>query len=167
VKGDISGKVSLLGIGLVDVVVPVDFDISVSASAFKPAATAPTHVTLSYPPMNYGDHISVGSGDLVLPDVKVTETAGTLQVGNVTVKVLGIPITVPTADLLAMVTPVINNLMTPTGALSTRILPLVQPVADKINDILVELNESLGMNLGGADVYGLKESTCGSPQLRG
>jgi hypothetical protein len=81
--------------------------------------------------------------------------------------VLGIPITVPTASLLAMVTPVIDNLMTPTGALSTRLLPLVQPVADKVNDILVELNESLGMNLGGADVYGLKESTCGSPQLRG
>lgn len=167
VKGDISGKVNLLGIGLVDVVVPVDFGITIGASAFKPAATAPTHVTLSYPPLGYGDHVSVGSGDLVLPDVTITETPGTLRVGDVTAKVLGVPTTVPTADLLALVTPVINNLLTPTGALSTRILPLVQPVADKVNDILVQLNASLGMNLGGADVYGLEESTCGSPQLRG
>ncbi len=124
-------------------------------------------MTLSYPPLSYGDHVSVGSGDIVLPDVTVTQTNGTLQVGNVVVKVLGIPTTVPTASLLALVTPVIDELVTPAGALSTRILPLVQPVADKVNDILVQLNEALGMNLGGADVYGLEESTCGAPKLGG
>ena len=167
VKGTIAGNVSLVGIGLVAVVVPVDFDITVGASFFKPAATVPEHVTLSYPPLNWGDHVSVGSGDLVLPDVNVTQTAGTLQVGNVTVSVLGLPVTVPTATLLGMVTPVIENLVSPTGALYARVVPLVQPVASKVNQILLKLNEALGMNLGGADVYGLEESICGAPKLAG
>ncbi|HEY0701106.1 MAG TPA: hypothetical protein VGD43_25250, partial [Micromonospora sp.] len=167
VKGDIAGKVSLLGIGLVDVIVPVDFDITVGASAFKPAATSPEHVQLSYPPLEYGDYVSVGSGDIVLPDATVTMTEGTLAVGNVTVKVLGVPVTVPTADLLGVVNPVIAGLLSPTGALTTRLLPLVQPLVDKVNDILVQVNEALGLNLGGADVYAMKAPTCNAPKLQG
>ena len=167
IGGEIAAKVNVLGIGLVDVIVPVDFDITVGASAFKPAATEPQHVTLSYPPLNYGDHVSVGSGDVVLPDVSVSMTDGTLRVGNVTVKVLGIPVTIPTRDLLGAVNPVIAELLSPTGALFTRLVPLIQPLADKINDILVDLNSALGLNLGGADVYAIRQATCDEPRLRG
>jgi hypothetical protein len=109
----------------------------------------------------------VGSGDLVLPNVTITQKAGTLVVGPVTVNVLGIPISVDTGTLLGLVNPVIAGLMAPGGALVTRIVPIVQPLVDKVNGILLQLNTALGLNLGGADVYPLRYPTCTSPSLYG
>ena len=163
VKGSISATV--LGVAGVDI--PVQWDISVAATANKPAETTPAHGQISIPPSTYDDHYPVGSGDLVLPNVSVTMKAGTLIISPVTVSVLGIPITVNASDLLGLVTPVIDGLLSPTGALVTRIVPIVQPVVDKVNGILVQLNNALGMNLGGADVYPLPYPSCNSPSLYG
>jgi uncharacterized membrane protein len=163
VKGDISATV----LGLANTQIPVQFGVTVSSSTFKPAGTAPVHGQLSIPPQTYADHVEVGPGDLILPSVSFTVTPGTLVVGPLTVSILGIPIVVPTADLLALVNPVITALLSPTGALVDRIEPLVTPIVNKINGILVQLNEALGMNLGGADVYGLPTPLCGEPRLSG
>lgn len=163
VKGSISATV----LGLANTDIPVQFNISVAATANQPASTNPTHGQLSIPPKTYADFFSVGSGDHVLPNVSVTMAPGTLVVGPLTVSVLGIPVTVPTQDLLALVNPVISDLFTPTGALVTRIVPIVQPLVDKVNGILMQLNTALGMNLGGADVYPLPVPQCNQPSLHG
>lgn len=172
VGGEITGTVDLGLLGVVDVKVPVTFGVTVSASAFEPAATEPEHVQLSYPPLNYGDYVSVGSGDVVLPDASVTLAPGTLDIEPVSVEVenaLGVKVTVqvPQALLDGVVNPVIANLLAPTGALVDRFVPIVQPLVDKINDILVQLNAALGMNLGGADVYAMEAPTCNAPKLAG
>jgi hypothetical protein len=88
-------------------------------------------------------------------------------VGPVTVNVLGLPVLVPTGDLLALVNPVIDNLLSPTGALTDKIAPIVDPLIDKVNAILVQLNEALGINLAGADAYAAEYAMCNSPRLRG
>jgi hypothetical protein len=163
VKGSISATV----LGLANVDIPVQFGVTVSSSTFKPAATAPVHGQLSIPPQTYADHVEVGPGDLILPHVTFSVTPSTLQVGPVTVNILGIPVVVPTGDLLSAVNPVIAALLSPTGALVGRIEPLVTPIVDKVNGILKQLNEALGMNLGGADVYGLPRPICDSPRLVG
>jgi hypothetical protein len=85
----------------------------------------------------------------------------------VTVTVLALPVQVSLSLLTDAVTPVIDSLMTPTGALVTRLVPIIQPVVDKVNGILVQLNAALGMNLGGADVYGLEAPACNTPALHG
>lgn len=163
IKGAIDVSVSILGLGLRVVSVPVSFDVSVAATANNPAETTPVHGQLVIPPATYADPYQVGSGDLVLPNVSVTRISGSLVVEPVSV--LGIPLDV--SLLTGLVTPIIDGLLTPTGAVANRIVPLVQPVVNKVNDILVQLNTALGMNLGGADVYGLPEPTCNRPELHG
>jgi hypothetical protein len=163
VKGSISATV----LGITGVDIPVQFGINVAAYTYEPASTTPAHRQLSIPPQSYDDAVSVGSGDLVLPNVGISVAPGTLTVGPVTVNVLGLPVVVPTEDLLALVNPVIDGLMSPTGALVERIVPIVQPVVAKVNGILVQLSEALGMNLAGADAYALRYAMCESPRLRG
>jgi bacterioferritin (cytochrome b1) len=43
----------------------------------------------------------------------------------------------------------------------------VDPLIDKVNAILVQLNEALGINLAGADAYAAEYAMCNSPRLRG
>lgn len=168
VSGEIAGVIDLGILGKVGVEVPVSFGITVGASASRPAASQPTRVELSYPPLTYGEQVPVPADDFVLPDVSITMTEGTLDIANPLIVKAGlVEVPVSLALLRGVVDPVLNSLLSPTGALVTKIEPLVQPVIDKVNDILVQLNKALGMNLSGADVYGLEESTCGSPRLRG
>jgi hypothetical protein len=51
--------------------------------------------------------------------------------------------------------------------LTSRVNPLVGPLIDKLNGILTALDTGLGVNLAGADLYGLPYPNCQTPVLRG
>jgi uncharacterized membrane protein len=158
-KGDV--KTTVLGIPLVSV--PVSFKIAVNASASQNATPAgsPAHGQIAIPPKTYDDHTEVGAGALQMPQTTVT-IDGAITVGPVTL--LGAP--VPTATLLNAVTPIITPLVT--GLAGTgRIGSVVNPLVNKLNTVLSQLSTGLGINVAGADLYGLPTPNCQTPVLRG
>ena len=56
------------------------------------------------------------------------------------------------------------NLAAP--VLTDRVAPLVDPVIDKVNGIVGELSTVTGLNIGGADFYGLPYPNCQAPVIR-
>lgn len=162
----LAGTVALNLLGVAGVSVPIKLDLAVTASTSNPAA-GPTPTQIKIPPMTYDDHATVGSADQTLPQLNVSIVPGTLQViGNVTVKVLGIPVVVPTGDILSALNPVLLPLVA--GLAGTgRIGSVVNPLIDKLNVIVGQLSSGLGLNLGGADVWGLPTPNCRTPVLRG
>lgn len=164
IKGDV--KVTLLGVAGVNV--PIRFKIKIAADAFQSAtpAGAPAHGQIAIPPKTYDDHTEVGAGPLRMPQVSVTIDGPIEVLGNVTVSVLGIPVVVPTGDVLSAVTPVVTPLVSGLAG-AGRIGAVANPLVDKINVILEQLSTGLGLNVGGADLYGLPFPNCQSPVLRG
>lgn len=164
----LEGSVSVSLLGLAAVAVPVKLDIAISSQIANPAATTAQSAEMKIPPSAYGDHISVGSRGPVLPQVSVSITPGSLQVGNVTVTVLGVPVTVPTATVLSTVTsalaPVISALGSATGAIGV----LIDPLINKVNSqVLGPLLSGLGINVPGADFYPRPTPSCNLPKLVG
>lgn len=164
----VAGSVKTTVMGVAGTTVPIKFSIQVIADASKPATVAPAHGQLAVPPRTYADWVEVGSGNHVLPHVTVSVVPGSLEiVGNVTVSVLGLPVIVPTGDLLATVTPIITPLVAGLGAPTAKIGSVANPLVDKVNGIIAQLSTGLGLNVGGADVYGVPHPECQSPVLRG
>jgi uncharacterized membrane protein len=164
IKGDVI--VSLLGVAGVDV--PIQFKIAINAAATANATPldAPAHGQIAIPPKTYDDHTEVGSGPLSMPHVSVSIDGPIQVLGTVTVQVLGVPVVVPTSDVLDAVTPVVTPLVT--GLAGTgRIGSVADPLVDKLDDILAQLSTGLGLNVGGADLYGLSHPDCQTPVLRG
>lgn len=163
--GSVKVDLTVLGVTLVGVDVPVSFDINLTSDASKPASTSPTVTTYSVPPKTYGTPATVnGSLTPVLPHLGVTLKPGSLVAGPVTVKVLLVNVVVPSADLLSSVTPVVN---TAVGLVATTVAPLVDPLIDKINGIVGPLADGLGINIAGADMFGLPYPSCRTPRLVG
>lgn len=146
-------------VGTVKVQVPVKVVMTVSANASKPATTQPTHVTVSYPPQEYGDPVSAGIDRTVLPHVALDLVESTLEVGPV--KVGGISIA--TDILTAAVNPLLQNVL---PSLLTK-FALANQVVDTVNGILVPLQTGMGLTLAGADFFGLPTPQCGTPRLVG
>lgn len=159
IEGSIRVTIPLAGLPTV-LDVPVKFDVSISSDASKPASVAAAHGTLTIPPATYADHVEVGSGNYVLPHVTVAVVPGSLQTGPVSV--LGIPLSTSVLDnaVAPTVTQVLNTL-------TSRVAPFVDPFIDKVNGILGPLTTGLGLNVAGADVYGVPTPECQSPVLRG
>lgn len=164
VKGDV--KVTLLGVAGVDV--PIRFKLAIGASATQNATPlgSPAHGQIAIPPKTYSDHTEVGSGPLQMPQLTVTIDGPIQVLGDVTVSVAGVPVVVPTSDVLAAVTPVVTPLVTGLAG-SGRIGSVAQPLVDQVNTILAQLSTGLGLNVAGADLYGLPYPNCQSPVLRG
>jgi uncharacterized membrane protein len=162
IKGEV--KVSLLG---VVTSVPIQFKIAVAGSTYQPASVTPMHGQLAIPPKTYDDKIEVGSGNHTIPHVSVTIDGPIQVLGNVTVKlpVTGLTVVVPTGDVLNVVTPVVSPLVSALGG-TGRIGAVADPLVDKLNTIIAQLNTGLGLTVGGADVYGLPYPNCQSPVLR-
>lgn len=172
VEGELKVPTSLLGLSLPlslvypsQVTVAVAFDAVVSAVANKPASAGPTPVELAMPPNTYDDHVEVGSGANTLPQVTVgiDESSLSLQVKTGTVLdpyLSGLSSTV----LRAAVQPTLDVAL-PT--ITSRVGPLVNPVIDKLNDVVAQLSAVTGLNIGGADFYGLPYPNCQTPVLRG
>jgi len=142
--------------------VAVTFKANVSAGASTPAATAPAHGTVTIPPMTYDDHTEVGAGNHALPYPTVTVDQTTV---TTSISVAGLNLSLLTnAVLTPLVMPTLN-LSQP--VLTSRVNPLVGPLIDKLNSILTALDTGLGINVAGADVYGLPYPNCQTPVLRG
>jgi uncharacterized membrane protein len=142
--------------------VAVTFKANVSAGASTPASAAPAHGTVTIPPMTYNDHTEVGAGNHALPypTVRVDPTTVTASVS-----IAGLNLSLLTnAVLTPLVMPTLN-LSEPT--LTSRVNPLVGPLIDKLNGILLALDTGLGINVAGADLYGLPYPNCQTPVLRG
>jgi hypothetical protein len=164
VKGDV--KVTLLGV--TGVSVPIRFKIAVNAGASQNATplAAPAHGQIAIPPRTYDDHTEVGAGPLQMPQVTVTIDGPIEILGTVTVSVLGVPVVVPTGTVLSAVTPVVTPMVTDLAG-TGRIGAVVNPLVNKLNTVLAQLSTGLGLNVGGADLYGLPYPNCQTPVLRG
>jgi uncharacterized membrane protein len=142
--------------------VAVTFKANVSAGASTPASAAPAHGTVTIPPMTYNDHTEVGAGNHALPYPTVTVDPTTV---TASVSIAGLNLSLLTnAVLTPLVMPTLN-LSEPT--LTSRVNPLVGPLIDKLNGILLALDTGLGINVAGADLYGLPYPNCQTPVLRG
>jgi uncharacterized membrane protein len=142
--------------------VAVTFKANVSAGASTPAASAPAHGTVTIPPMTYDDHTEVGSGNHALPYPTVTVDPTTV---STSVTIAGLNLSLLTNAVLAPLVMPTLNLSEP--VLASRVNPLVGPLIDKLNSILTALDTGLGINVGGADLYGLPYPNCQTPVLRG
>jgi hypothetical protein len=142
--------------------VAVVFDASVVANASAAATATPAHGTVTIPPMTYDDHAEVGAGSHTLPYPTVSVDQTSVQTS---ISIAGLNLSLLTnAVLKPLVMPTLN-LSEP--VLTSRVNPLVGPLIDKLNGILTALDTGLGLNVAGADVYGLPFPDCQSPVLRG
>jgi len=142
--------------------VAVTFKANVSSGASTPAATAPAHGTVTIPPMTYDDHTEVGAGNHALPYPTVTVDPTTV---SASISIAGLNLSLLTNAVLAPLVMPTLNLSQP--VLTSRVNPLVGPLIDKLNSILTALDTGLGINVAGADVYGLPYPNCQTPVLRG
>lgn len=142
--------------------VGVSFDAVIRSDASQPASVTPTRATVEIPPGSYDTPVRVGSGDHVLPNITVA-----LDVPTISTKVVvaGMEISALTdAIMVPLVTPLLQHAV---PELSSRVGPLVNPLIAKVNGIVDQLADGLGLSLGGADVYGLPTPRCNSPKLAG
>jgi uncharacterized membrane protein len=160
IKGSV--KVDIPGFGT-GVTVPIQFKIAISGSTSQPAS-GPTRAELMIPPKTYDDYVRVGSGKHVIPHVSVTIDGAIQVTGTVTVSILGVSTPVPALNILNAVTPVVTPLVA--GLAGTgRIGSVADPLVDKVNTIIGQLQTGMGLTVGGADVYGLPYPNCQSPRL--
>jgi uncharacterized membrane protein len=142
--------------------VAVTFKANVSSGASTPAASVPAHGTVTIPPMTYNDHTEVGSGNHALPYPTVTVDQTTV---TTSISIAGLNLSLLTNAVLAPLVMPTLNLSEP--VLTSRVNPLVGPLIDKLNGILAALDTGLGLNVAGADLYGLPYPNCQTPVLRG
>ncbi|WP_183093470.1 hypothetical protein [Nocardioides stalactiti] len=129
--------------------------LELTASTGDPSTVRNAQIRVPNNPSDWGEAYPLGSGDLGLNTANVTATWVTGP--TVTVRVLGIPITLNANQLTTLLTNVV------TGVTNT----VLQPVLTAVNDsILSPLFDLLGLNVGGADVYG-QRPYCSNPLLVG
>lgn len=142
----VTGNVTLAGlVGLVS----VDIRTTVTASS-SVSASGPTPFTISVPPRAFDTVYSTGSGSVTLSST--TAKTGT----TVTATLLGLPVTLSTAQIDSILNPVISS--------------VVQPLITALNSALVTpLLDLLGARVGGADVIAdsVPALSCTVPALRG
>lgn len=139
----VSGTVSLLGIGLVNVAITTNIVVTTTIS---PTATT---YTITVPPQSFDTVYSTGTTSLTLGNT-VAKT-GTV----VTAKILGIPITLSTAAIDSILDPVVSS--------------VVQPIISGLNSALISpLLNLLGIRVGGADMIldSNPALSCSVPALR-
>jgi uncharacterized membrane protein len=166
IKVDKSLLPSSVGSGLLGLLpsvldVKVKFTAVVNTSASRPPSATATPVELSMPPNTYDDHVSVGSGSHALPHVTVGIDETSLETS---VSILGLDLSPLTDAVLEPLVMPTLNLAAP--VLTDRVAPLVNPLIDKVNGIVGELGNMLGLNIGGADFYGLPYPNCQTPVIR-
>lgn len=155
----LQGTVQTTVLGVAGVKVPVVFNVAIDADGSS-GPVGPTRVDVRYPPQQYGQPVAAPPAPIQMNPLTVQRVAGSLQTGPVTLPLLG---TVPTSVLDAAVNPLLDTVM----ALIRTELHLIDPLVQKINDIVGPLATGLGITLAGADFFGLPTPVCASPALRG
>ncbi|MBF4160459.1 hypothetical protein ISG29_02080 [Nocardioides sp. CBS4Y-1] len=162
VSGSVKVDLTLAGVTLTGVNVPVSFAVDLSALTSSPAGA--THaVSYAVPPQVYGTPISTGSSP-ALPYLSYVRDTASTTIGPVTVKILGINTVVPTDVLTAAVNPLLASALT---AISGAVNPIVNPLVEKLNSTVGQLADGLGVTIAGADFQGLSAPQCNAPRLRG
>lgn len=127
----------------------LDIRLSVSSSVTPPDNTE--SVEYRVPPMQYGDAKETVNGGVGLPTATVTVT-------SISAKLLGVPVTLPATTL--------NNILS--AVTSTIVNPIINPLITNINNLLLgPVADTLGLRLGGADLYMFARPSCTTPALRG
>lgn len=135
----VSGSVTILGLGVVNLNLVVD----VSVSTTRPSGS--TTANLSIPP-NDTTPVSTGSSIVLDP----TTASITIDPSS-SATVLGLPISLTNSLLV----PTLNLIMS--GVQSTFVQKTVNPLAANLNTLVDgPISKLLGIEVGGADVYGIR-----------
>lgn len=135
----VSGSVTILGLGVVNLNLVVDTVVSQSRSA------STTTANLAIPP-NDTTPVSTGSSLLLDP----TTATVTIDPAS-TADVLGVPVSLTNSLLV----PTLNSILA--GVQSTFVEKTVYPLASNLNTLVNgPVSRLLGLNVGGADVYGIR-----------
>jgi uncharacterized membrane protein len=141
----VSGKVAIPALGLGLVSFTIDVEVKVSAAS---AAGAVHSTTITVPSQQFDTAYAAGSGSLSLATGTVTRTGL-----SVSATLLGLPVTLPTANVDAILSAVTSAVVTPlVNSLDTQV---VMPLADLA-----------GARIAGADVIALSKPNCSVPVLR-
>lgn len=150
---------SLLG---TTVAVSVTGSLTIAAATSQPGATGSASIRVPNSPPNWNTPVSTGSGTLGLAGLTPTVTwdaPPTIQVKTSILGVIGSWTTLSLTDpqFIRISSNVLSNL---TGVLSTVISNLQSMVLDPLQHLL-------GLEVPGADVYGVATPTCNVPRLAG
>lgn len=145
----VTGQVTILGLGVVALNLTVDVNM---ATIRQPGSAV---ANLAIPP-NDTTPVSTGSSIRIDP---ATATVTIDPASSATV--LGLPISLSNALLVPTLTAVINGITT------TFVPKTVTPLVQNLNALVTgPLAELFGLDVGGADVYGIR-ATCNQPALGG
>ena len=127
----------------------IDLRLRVGASV-APADNTES-VDYMVPPMQYGQAKETVNGGVGLP-------AASVVVESSVVTLLGIPVSLPATTLTSILD----------GVTTLIVNPIVNPLITNINNLLLgPVADTLGLKLGGADLYMYARPSCTSPALRG
>lgn len=155
----LEGTVKVTVLGVPAVAVPVRLRISMEADGSS-GPVGPTRVDVQYPPQQYGQPVPAPPAQIKMNPLTVKTVAGSLQTGPVTLPLIG---TVPTSVLDNAVNPLLPTI----ESLVRTELHLIDPLVQKINEIVGPLATGMGITLAGADFFGLPTPVCAEPVLRG
>jgi hypothetical protein len=126
-------------------------DIQLRAAASVTPAINTESVEYMVPPMQYGQAKETVNGGVGLP-------AATVTVVSISAKLLGIPVTLPAATLTSILSSVTTLIVN----------PVINPLITNVNNLLLgPVADTLGLKLGGADLYMYSRPSCTTPALRG
>lgn len=129
--------------------------VTLTAATGDPSTVRTAEIRVPNTPAEWGEAYPVGSGDLGLNTAQVD--ADWESGPTVTVKLLGIPIVLNANQTAALLTDVLSALVS----------SVVDPLLTAVNDSLLRpLFDLLGLNVGGADVFG-QRPYCSHPSLVG
>lgn len=154
-----------VGSGLTELNLTVPVKVTVNLGLYKVDITITARVTntappqsklaqLRYPPKTYEDHVSTGSGSLGVNGLAVSTTVG----------YQGYLLGQPVDDYL--IAPLLTGVVGPLlSAVTGSLLPPLLAAIDAT--VVGPVAQLLGLEIAGADVYGLEPPSCTTPVLRG
>lgn len=159
VSGSLTGSGILGGLlgGLLGSILRVNVSGSVrlQTSTSQPQENRTATIRIPNSPTSYSIPVSTGSGSIGLETANITVTSSlTLTASGL----LGIPITLNASQITALTSGIVSGLTS----------NIVGPLVSSINSTLVTpLTELLGVDIAGADVYGVPRPLCSNPSLAG
>ena len=150
---------SLLG---TTIAISVNGSLTVGVATSQPGTTGSASIRVPNSPASWSTGVSTGSGVLGLSGITPTITWNAPPTVTVTSTILGIPqppVTLSTTDTkyTTITSSVVSDLTNVLGGL----------VSNVQTSLLTPLENLLGIEAPGADVYGVPTPTCANPQLVG
>ncbi|CAN5653396.1 hypothetical protein BH11ACT8_BH11ACT8_10360 [soil metagenome] len=170
-RGDVKASNLILGnalsglLGLLGLNTKATFDITIQAGVSVTSPPTVSDATYSVPPHDWTDPEHVGgTGGMLLPHVSIdgTDVSGTVTVSPG----LGLlPRTLDFANLTLGVDFTLAPILT--DLVSKNVLVGVDAFIDKVNEQVNPLTQLLGIQLAGADLFGVEAPGCNTPALHG